>query len=212
MGRRILACTLAFLLAGISLPAQDSAIAVITQSTSAHLNTAAASAGTNIYDGDRLGTEDKGTLSLRTGPVQVNLLANSVLVMNRGTSGLNPRLERGTVVFSTIGAEQLEVRAADVRVRPQSPVPTVGQLTLGDCDLVVTSRTASLEVIAGNETKIVEEGKSYRVFLDRPCASSNARRPPIMAGHSRFLQITLIAVGTATVIAVDEALESPDRP
>jgi ferric-dicitrate binding protein FerR (iron transport regulator) len=211
MGRRILATALTCLLTGIPLPGQTSALGVVTQSIGGHLGTAVASAGATIYDGDRLDTEDKGALGLRAGTVQLSLFADTTVVMQHDESGLTPTLERGSVVFRTeIGG--LRLSASDVRVRPQSSMPTVGQMTLETCSVLVTSRVQALEVTAGAETKIVEEGKSYRVLLGGPC-SAKSKRPPLLSGQrSRFLEVVLIGIGIAMIPILHEALESPDRP
>jgi ferric-dicitrate binding protein FerR (iron transport regulator) len=211
MSRRILATVIACLLAGIPLPGQAPALGVVTQSLSGHLGTAPASAGATIYDGDRLDTDDKGALSLRAGTVQLSLSANTTVVMQHDESGLTPTLERGSVVFRAESGG-LRLSASDVRVRPQSSMPTVGQMALETCSVLVTSRVQALEVTAGTETKIVEEGKSYRVLLGGSC-SAQSKRPPLLSGQrSRFLEIVLIGTGAAMILILHEALESPDRP
>jgi hypothetical protein len=211
MGRRILATALTCLLTGIPLPGQTTALGVVTQSIGGHLGTAVASAGATIYDGDRLDTEDKGALGLRAGTVQLSLLADTTVVMQHDESGLTPTLERGSVVFRTeIGG--LRMSASDVHVRPQSSMPTVGQITLETCSVLVTSRVQALEVTAGTETKIVEEGKSYRVSLGGPCSAKSKRAPLLSGQRSRFLEVVLIGTGVAMIPILHEALESPDRP
>ncbi len=213
MGRRILAIALACLLAGVPLPGQTTALGVVTQSFGGHLGTAAATTGATIYDGDRIDTDEKGALSLRAGTVQLALLANTTVVIKHDESGLTPTLERGSVVFRAESGG-LQLSAADVRVRPQSSAPTVGQMTLETCAVLVTSRVQALEVTAGAETKIVEEGKSYRVLLlGGSCAANSiSHRPPLASGRNRFVVVALIGAGAAMIPILHEALESPDRP
>ena len=76
--------------------------------------------GTTIYDGDRLETQDKGALSLRSAQVQLTLPEDSLLWMNHENSILTPTLERGTVTFRAETGEGVEIRADDVRVRPHA--------------------------------------------------------------------------------------------
>jgi hypothetical protein len=211
MGRRFLATVLVCLLAGIPLPGQTTALGVVTQSTGGHLSTAAASAGATVYDGDRLSTDALGALSLRAGTLQLALSENTVVVMNHDESGLTPTLESGSVVFRVEGGG-VRLSAEDISVRPQLSEPTSGQMTLEKCAVVVTSRLQPLEVTAGTETKIVEEGKSYRVLLGGPC-SAHSNRPPQAGGKtSRFLLLTLIGAGAAAFIPLRQAFQSPDRP
>jgi ferric-dicitrate binding protein FerR (iron transport regulator) len=211
MGRRVLATALTCLLAGIPLLGQTAALGVVTQSVGGHLGTAIASEGATIYEGDRLDTDDKGTLSLRAGTVQLNLSADTTVAMQHDESGLTPTLERGSVVFRAESGG-LRLSAADVSVRPQFTAPTLGQMTLETCAVLVTSRVQALEVTAGTETKIVEEGKSYRVLLGGPCSAHSKQAPLLTGQRSRFLEIVLIGAGAAMIPILHEALESPDRP
>ncbi|MGB7281954.1 MAG: hypothetical protein WBE13_06825, partial [Candidatus Acidiferrum sp.] len=63
------------------------------------MNTVDVAVGTTVYDGDRLETQDKGALSIRSGQVQLTLTEDSKLWMNHENSILTPTLERGTVLF-----------------------------------------------------------------------------------------------------------------
>jgi hypothetical protein len=210
MFRRSLATALSVLLTGISLSGQTSPIGAVTQSSGGHLNNTPASVGTTIYAGDRLSTEAAGTLTLRSGTVQLTLAEDSVVFMNQDGASLSGLLQRGSVAFRVESGGSLRINAVDVRVRPQSAALTAGQVTLENCAVVVTSRVQSLEVAAGKETKIVEEGKSYRVSIPGTCGT-RSNPPPVAAAQGRFLAIP-IAIGVITVVGVHEALESPDRP
>jgi hypothetical protein len=216
MGRRFVATILMLSLSGVSLLGQTPSLGQVTQSSGAKLNSGAISVGTTVFDGDRLETIAKGALGFRSGSVQLFLPENSVLLMGHDESGLTPTLQRGSVTFRTEGGAGIRLGVGDIRVRPRSSAATAGQITLEQCAVVITSRAQTLEVTAGKETKIVEEGKSYRVLMQDSCngprnnTTNNASRP-IMAGHSRFIAIP-IGVAILTWIGVDEALESPDRP
>lgn len=210
MVRRILAFALTLMLVGAPLHAAQNPLGVVTQSSGGHLNNAVASAGATLYIGDRLGTDSKGAMALRAGTVQLILSEASILFMNRDDSGLIPRLDSGSVAFHVEGNEGFRVTAADVTVRAQSQAPAFGQVTLERCDVLVTSRAGALEVTAGKENKIVEEGKTYRVALLGSCGKSQ-NQGPVFAAHGRFWIVPTF-VGIVTYLAVDEALESPDRP
>jgi len=210
MRRRILAKTLAILLSGISLPGQTAPLGVISQSVGAHINNSSASVGTTIYDGDRLSTEANGSLTLRSGAVQLILAESSTVLVNQDEKGIRAMLQRGMVAFKVEAGGALRLNAVDVRVWLQGDQSTAGQITLENCAVLVTSRLRRLEVTAGAETKIVEEGKSYRVVLEGACdARKNNPTPPLKEG--RFLAIPII-VSILTPFVIHEALESPDRP
>ena len=70
---RILAVALSCLLLGVVLPGQTSPAGVVQQSANARLNTTDATIGTTIFDGDRMETQEKGALNLRSGQVQLTL-------------------------------------------------------------------------------------------------------------------------------------------
>lgn len=206
MFRRILAMALAFLLTGISLPAQAPALGAVTQSSGGHLNNTTVSVGTTLYNGDSLSTEAAGSLTLSAGPVQLTLAGDSAVLVNHDGAGLTATLQRGSLAFRVESGGTLKINAVDVHIRPQSAALAAGQVTLENCAVVVTSRVQSLEVTAGKETKIVEEGKSYRVSLE---GCKNGPLAPIAPG--RFLAIP-IAIAIGIIIGVKKGLESPDRP
>jgi ferric-dicitrate binding protein FerR (iron transport regulator) len=207
MFRRIMATTLGFLLTGISLPAQAPALGAVTQSAGGHLNNSTASVGTTIYDGDSLSTETAGSITLSAGPTQLTLAGDSSVLVNHDGAGLTATLQRGSLAFRVENGGALKVNAVDVHIRPQTTALTAGQVTLENCAVLVTSRVQSLEVTAGKETKIVEEGKSYRVSLEGACKNG----PPSPISQGRFLAIP-IAAAIGIIIGVKKGMESPDRP
>jgi hypothetical protein len=210
MPRRALAMMLVFLLAGIPLLGQSVPLGVVTQSSGGHLNTAAASVGSTIYNGDRLSTDANGALGVHSGSVQLLLSGDSAIFVGQDAPNLTAALQHGSVAFTVETGGALRLTAADVRVHPQSSALTVGQVTLEDCAVVVTSRVQALEVTAGKETKIVEAGQSYRVSLDTGCGK-HPSQSPMPAAYSRFILIPIVA-GAVTTWALHEVFESPDRP
>jgi len=210
MSRRALATMLVFLLAGTPAFAQTTSLGAVIQSSSARLNSTAASVGTTVYNGDRLSTDSGGVLGVRFGSVQLLLSGDSALFVGQEGPSLIAALQRGSVAFTVESGGAVQLTAGDVRVRPQSSALTAGQMTLEECAVVVTSRAQALEVTAGKETKIVEAGQSYRVSLDTGCGK-HPSQSPVAAAHSRFILIPAIA-GAITIWAVHEAFESPDRP
>jgi len=211
MSRRILAVVLSCLLACAALPGQTAPVGVVQQSTAARLNTVDAAAGSTVFDGDRLETQSKGALSVRSGEIQFTLPEESTLWMNHENLSATPRLQRGTVIFRAENGVGVEIIADDVRVRPHAPVLTVGQVTLEECYVIVTARTQSLDVTAGKETKNLEEGKSVRVARAGACGAA-INQPAVAVGQSRFFALPVaIAIGIG-IWTIHKGLESPDRP
>ena len=211
MNRRLLAVVLSCWFPGVAMPAQNVPAGVIQQTQSARLNQTDASIGTTLYDGDRLETQSKGVVNVHSNQVLLTLAEDSLLWMNHDNGVLAPKLDRGTVIFRAETGDGIEIHADDVRVRPHAAVLTVGQFTIDNCYIVVTARTQSLDVSAGKETKVLEEGKSYRVTRLGPCGAAQTH-PPLAVGQSRFYIGAAAIVGTVAALAVSEALESPDRP
>lgn len=211
MSRRILSAVLSCLLSAAVLHAQTAPAGVVLQSSSARLNTSDASVGTTLYDGDRLETQDKGAVSVRSGQVQLALSEDSLLWMNHENAVLTPTLQQGTVTFRAETGEGVEIRADDVRVRPHAPVLTVGQVTIEKCNVLVTASTQSLEVTAGKETKILEEGKSYRVARLGACGAARYQLP-VSPAQSRFLIVAAGVIAGIAIPPIVKSLESPDRP
>ena len=211
MSRRVLAVTLSCLLSSAALPAQTAPAGVVLQSANARLNTVDATTGTTVYDGDRMETQEKGALSLRSSQIQLTLAESSTLWMNHENSLVAPNLQRGTVTFRAETGTGVEIRADDVRVRPHSQLLTVGEVTLQECDVLVTARTQALEVTAGKETKILEEGKTYRVVRKGVCGAAQ-NQAPLAPAQGRFFLLPLIPVVPIVIVTVIKGLESPDRP
>jgi hypothetical protein len=88
----------------------------------------------------------------------------------------------------------------------------------------VRSNRGSLAITFEGETKIIPEATSYKVILEpdpsaaaapqgpRGAGAGNPGGPPMKAGKSHFVIIATTLTGVAAFFAIDEALESPDRP
>src|SRR5277367_5682451 len=121
--------------------------------------------------------------------------------MNHENTVITPKLQRGTVTFRTEDGTGVEIHADDVRVRPHTQVLTVGQVTLEECYIIVTARTQDLEVTAGKETKILEEGKTYRVARVGACAAI-VNHAPLVGATSRFFLLPAVVAGIVGIWAI----------
>jgi hypothetical protein len=194
----------------------------------AHVGEASANVGTTVYGGDRLSTELQGNVQVRAGAARLLLLSSSAAIVNDNEGAPSAKLLLGTATFSTGNALAFTLFASNAAVRPQTDVPTIGQVTyLNEKELLVTARRGRLTVTVEDETQVIPEGTSYRVLLDPapdaaqgPAgAGSGDKGPsgkgsgaPLKAGRSRFLIMATAVTGVATGFAIYEAIESPDRP
>jgi len=114
------ATILVLLFAGIPLFGQTAPLGVITQSSGGHLNAAATSTGTTIYNGDRLSTEANGVLGARSGSVQLLLSGDSAIFVGQDGTNLTGALQRGSLAFTV---ESGAGGAPAYRRRYSSPSP-----------------------------------------------------------------------------------------
>jgi len=217
---------------------QNPALGLVAKSTGGSIGDTVATEGSSVFSGDYLLTQDNGSLLVRVGGLSLELGGSSAAHIYRTPYGAIVELNRGTVGYNTPGTQQnLVIVASDVRVTPALSTPDMGHVTIDDpCNITVVDQRGQVSVQVGSETRVVEEGKAYRVHAEneisyrqylspdaadyhnhhehRPCAPVEMvhGHAPIAAGQSRFLLVSAAVVGTLTTIGVLKALESPDRP
>jgi len=192
----------------------------------AHVGQATADVGTTVYGGDRLSTDQQGSVQVRAGAARFLLQSGSAAVVSNAEGTPSANLVMGTATFSTGNAHAFVLFASTAAIRAQTDAPTIGQVTyLNEKEFVVTARRGGLTVTVGDDTQVVKEGESYRVELD-PTATASAQEPagagsgghqhggggPLKAGRSRFLIIATALIAAGTGVAIYEACESPERP
>jgi len=209
---------------GTSAPA----VGTITSALGAHIGSAAATTGATVFGGDRLETQQTGTLQVRTGAARLMLSASSVVTMSGSAEAPGAELQRGTAVFSTANANSFVLHASTAAIRPETDAPTVVQVTyVTSKELIVRTTRGSITITVDGETKAIPEAMAYRVILDpdsymeasaapgqgpRGAGAPGRGGPPRKAGRSRFLLLAIIVTGVVTAIALDEVLESPSKP
>jgi hypothetical protein len=197
--------------------ATSAPLGVVTASERAQLRGLPANTGDSVFDGDTLSTDMVGLLQVRATAARFQLALNSSATVTQTASGIRTTLTRGTEVWSAARAGAIELHASRARIRSVSDGPAVAQVTLvSPKELLVTARRGVLEITVEDETQIVPEATSYRVLLDpqepQGAGTKSPEKRPKHAGRNRFMLIPLIPIAVATVIAVHEAWESPDRP
>ena len=198
----------------------------------ARVGSSSISAGATLFGGDRLLTDDTGSVQLRTGAARVLLAGGSTIVLARDALLPEASLTRGTAVLAAANSA-FALRVGEMVIRPAADKPTVAQVTVvGARRLLVTSRRGSLTVSVDDDVRLIPEGMSYRIVL-RPSdaepaattASSQDSPSPgntSEGGHPRgrtrksgrnlFLWRLIPLPPFIAIIALWEALESPDRP
>jgi len=188
------------------------------------MGAAPASAGATVFGGDRLSTEQSGSIQVRAGAARFLLSGASSATLATDDATPAAILTRGSATFSTADSKAFALHVASAIIRPNSDQPTIGQVTvLGPKELVVKSTRGSLTVAVEEDVRVIAEGTAYRIVLepsDTPAAAQgprgtggrNSGGPPIKAARSRFIWYAIGVTTLLTVWAVHEALESSDRP
>lgn len=187
-------------------------------------------AGTTVFSGDKLSTSATGSLQVRTAAARLQLAKDSIATIAETDGIPAATLLRGAAVFSTANARAFALNVASAVIRPKNDEPTIGEAAVvGERELLVKCARGALTITVADDSRVIEEGRAYRVVLDPTLANEAQQQPPPRgagtkpierlpkpAGRSRFLMYE-IATATAfvalvTFLAVQEALESPDRP
>ena len=188
------------------------------------MGAAAASVGATVFGGDRLSTEQSGSVQVRTGSARFLLSSASSATFAKDEATPAAILTLGSATFSTADSKAFALHVASAVIRPNTDQPTIGQVSiLGPKELVVRSTRGSLSVAVEDDVRVIAEGTAYRIVLepsDTPPAAQGPRGagtkgyggPPIKAAKSKFIWYAIGITTLLTVWAVHEALESPDRP
>jgi hypothetical protein len=186
----------------------------------AHIGAADASAGSTIFEGDRLSTEVGGVLRITIPAVTLQLGGESSVVLGHAGSEENTvaELAYGVSVFSAAPAGNIVVAANGALVRPAARAATIAHVQIVNRkELRIYAQRGALEFSYHRESQTIPEG-NYRVVLDpseREVAElgSDPATKPSAKRHPTFILVA-IAVAVAVGIAIPvifHHFESPDR-
>ena len=133
--RRLLAAVLAVSLIAASAPANPKLLGIVTQANDANLGTGPVSEGANVYDGDRLSTDEDGALTFRARSTILYLARNSrmrVTSLPNNLTGTQANLNAGTLVFTATDSATFQISADTATIRPATDTKTIGQITVID--------------------------------------------------------------------------------
>src|ERR1700722_6345712 len=167
VARPCIAAILAGLMAFPGFAANEKPLGFVVQAQSAQIFDSKVAIGTTVYPGDKVQTEVGGALRLRMGTTQLYLLASSSATLGQRSDALFAEVSRGTVGFSSNGADQLELEVPEGVVRAANGQPAYGQVTIvGPAEIIVSAFHGSLVLDNDGELHTIPEGKSYRVTMD----------------------------------------------
>jgi hypothetical protein len=201
--------------------APSSSLGTVVYADRAHVGAAQASVGTTVFSGDRLSTEQTGSVQVRSGAARLLLSSSSSATLSQDDASPAATLTLGSAIFSTANSNAFALHVGSAVIRPNTNQPTVGQVTvLTPTELIVRSTRGSLSIAVADDVREIPEGAAYRVVLD-PKADPQGPRgagtrgyggQPVKAAKSKFIWYAIGITAVVTFLAVSEALESPDRP
>jgi hypothetical protein len=202
-------------------------VGVISHADRAHVGVGTASAGTTLYEGDRLTTETGGEVWVRSGSVALQLQQQTSLTLASvatGEKGIDVDLGSGTVIFSTDGGSAVVVRANGATIRAADDTPMIAHVrVVGPKELRIFAQRGALDFSYRDQQEIIAEGACYRVLLntpnDDPGGSEGGGAPQGKTGVSHKLFILIAIAAGAAAAAVNKSHhphphphESPERP
>jgi hypothetical protein len=220
--RQFAAVAAASLLVGGPPPGKVAPLGMVTHAEHAHLGSAAATAGSTIYDGDQLSTEAEGLLRINCPNLTLHLEVQSMLTLRRSATTedtVEADLASGTLTFSAARNGGISVVANDALIRPAANAPTIAHIRVVNLkELRIYAQRGALEFSYHGESEVIAEGAAYRVLLDpsekevaAASESEEAKKKP-RKRHAKFL---LLTIGTAVGVAIPVLMphyESPDKP
>jgi len=200
----------------------SSSLGTVVYADRAHVGAAQASVGATLYSGDRLSTDQSGSVQVRAGAARLLLSSASSATFSQDDATPAATLTLGSAIFSAANSNAFALHVASAVIRPNTNQPTIGQVTvLNSKELIVKSTRGSLSIAVEDDVREIPEGAAYRVVLDPSAAGPQGPRgaggkgsggPPIKAARSKFIWYAVGVTAVVTFFAVQEVFESPDRP
>ncbi len=177
--------------------ANEKPLGMVVLATNAHLDSADAAMGANVYGGDVLDTASGGTLRLKVGSGQLYLLSESAAELAPEIKKVHAKLTRGTIGFSAAAADGIEIETPVGTVRAADGQRAFGQVMLrGPREIIVTSYTGTLVVEREGEEYVIEEGKTYDMALP---AEPPPQKYGVTQAYNDKLVVKVVIVGAAAL-------------
>jgi hypothetical protein len=197
----------------------------VIQAQEAQLDNAKLEVGTSIYRGDTVVTDAGGGLRLELGGSQLYLLADSAATLAQNATAIHAVVARGTVGFSSNGADNIELEIPQGILRAADGQPAYGQVTITSAqEVVISAYRGALVLDNDGELHTIPSGKNYRVTLEweqadqqTSPASTGGDNPIIQPRKRRRRKLAFYLIFTGAVAGASYAIwdhldESPSRP
>ncbi len=202
--------------------APSSSLGTVVYADRAHVGAAQTSVGATVFSGDRLSTEQSGSVQVRAGAARLLLSGASIATLFQEDANPAATLTLGSATFSTANSNAFALHVASAVIRPNTNQPTIGRVTvLNPKELIVKSTRGSLSIAVEDDVRDIPEGAAYRIVLDPNAADPQGPRgagskgyggSPMKAAKSRFVWFAVAATAVVTVFGFTEVFESAARP
>ena len=207
--RSSLLVVLSIMLVGIpmmAMPANppSAPLGSVMQADRAHQGVDLTSSGATIYDGDRLETQDDGTLRARLGKSQLYMQQSTVAEVHGLSNGYSANLLHGTVIASSPEGQTFQLLANGATVRPASAHATVARVTWVNAnELLLTSNLGAIQVTYEGDVKTIEPGNSVRMEIKtEDAAGPGPQGAPSHGGRNRAIYFWVAAAAVATGVGI----------
>ena len=202
-------------------PTPSASFGTIVFADRAHVGFAQASVGGTVFRGDRLSTEQTGSVQVRAGAARLLLASASSATLSEDDTNPSATLTRGTATFSTANSNAFALHALTAVIRPTNNQPTVGIVSVvGAKELTVKCTRGSVTIAVEDDVREIPEGSGYRIVLDpnadpqgpRGAGTKGYGGPPVKAAKSKFIWYAIGVTAVVTAIVLYKVFESGDKP
>ena len=208
-----------------SFAAAEKPLGMVIQAQEAQLDNAKLEVGTSIYRGDTVATDAGGGLRLKLGGSQLYLLAESAATIAQNATAVHALVTRGTVGFSSNGADSVELEIPQGILRAADGQPAYGQVTMMSVqEVVISAYRGALVLDNDGELHTILAGENYRVSMEfeqaeqqTPAASAGGDNPIIQPRKRRRRKLVFYLIFTGAMAGISYAIwdhldESPSTP
>lgn len=176
----------------------------VMQADRAHQGVDLTSGGATIYDGDRLETQDDGTLRARLGKSQLYMQQSTLAEVHGLSNGYSANLLHGTVIASSPEGQTFQLLANGATVRPASAHATVARVTWVNAnELLLTSNLGAIQVTYEGDVKTIEPGNSVRMEIKtEDAAGPGPQGAPSHGGRNHAIYFWVAAAAVATGVGI----------
>lgn len=183
--------------------AASPALGILTLADRAHLEESAAFPGLSVYEGERLSTEIEGRLGVQSGRSTLALGSKTEVMLFKISGGLHVDLSAGSLYFSSVENERIDIHVADATLQPSDSQPAQALVTLLEPKVLqVSARRGSLNFSYHQEFRNLPEGGTYRIYLDAPAEPQGASGAGVhTVGTASKVTYFIVGAGAAGVAA-----------